>query len=170
MNRRRFIASSAAAVTVLGLHRPVFAARAEIEGIQRWLATLATPTAPKTTEGWPLSVVLDHLAQSIAMSMDGFPEPKSALFQNTVGTAAFAFFRLRGGMSHGLTEPIPGAPALTSRDWRLAVANLDAALARFDAHTGALKPHFAYGALAKADYALAHRFHCADHQKLIVLA
>ena len=49
------------------------------------------------------------------MSLDGFPQPKSAAFQRTVGAAAFTVFQWRGKMTHGLDEPIPGAPALTPR-------------------------------------------------------
>ncbi|MDO8768021.1 MAG: DUF1569 domain-containing protein, partial [Burkholderiaceae bacterium] len=31
-------------------------------------------------------------------------------------------------------------------------------------------PHFAYGALSRADFALAHAFHIANHQNEIVVA
>ena len=44
------------------------------------------------------------------------------------------------------------------------------ALDRFDKHTGALAPHFAYGALSKADYARAHLMHLANHWDLVVPA
>ena len=36
-------------------------------------------------------------------------------------------------------------------------------LRAFDAHTGALAPHFAYGALDKPDYLRAHLMHLANH-------
>ena len=39
---------------------------------------------------------------------------------------------------------------------------------RFEAHRGALQPHFAYGALNRADYARAHAMHIANHQDEIV--
>jgi hypothetical protein len=105
------------------------------------------------------------------MSLDGFPQPKPALFQNTASSAAFAFFKWRGQMSHGLDEPIPGAAALTMQgDWHPAAERLRAAISRFNGHTGALKPHFAYGALSKADFALAHAFHIANHQDEFVVA
>ena len=105
------------------------------------------------------------------MSIDGFPQPKGALFQWTAGRAAFAVFRARGKMSHGLAEPIPGAPPLDiGADWKPAARRLRAAIARFDAHKGALKPHFAYGELAKPDFELAHCMHIANHQDEIALA
>jgi hypothetical protein len=114
--------------------------------------------------------VLEHLAQSIEFSMSGFPQPKSALFQNTAGAAAFAFFKWRGRMSHGLAEPIPGAAALTMQgDWRLGAARLRTAIDKFNAHSGPLMPHFAYGALDKAEYTLAHVFHIANHQDEIAV-
>jgi len=115
--------------------------------------------------------VLQHLAQSIEMSIDGYPEPKSALFQNTAGSAAFAYFKWKGRMSHGLAEPIPGAPPLAlSAEVPAGAARLRGAIARFQRHGGALKPHFAYGALTKADYAIAHTLHIANHQDEIAAA
>lgn len=137
--------------------------------VAAWLDRLERTPAVRTTGAWPLSAVLDHLAQSIEMSMDGYPAPRSALFQRTAGTTAFAFFKLRGRMSHPLAEPIPGAPALSAgADFKPAAQRLRRAVARFDAHAGALQPHFAYGPLAKGDYALAHAFHIANHQDEIV--
>ena len=116
----------------------------------RWLDSIEAAPAVRATGAWPLSAVLDHLAQSIEMSMDGFPQAKGALFQATAGRAAFAVFRLRGRMSHGLDQAIPGAPALSSgADWKAPAQRLRRAIARFDAHAGALAPHFAYGALSK---------------------
>lgn len=135
-----------------------------------WLDRLERARGPHTTGAWPLSAVLDHLAQSIEMSVDGFPQPKSELFQKTAGAAAFSFFKWRGRMAHGLAEPIPGAPALAAgADWRPGAARLRQAIARFNGHPGALQPHFAYGPLAKSDYALAHCFHIANHQDEVVL-
>ncbi len=137
----------------------------------RWLDRLERAPGVRTTGAWPLAAVLEHLAQSIEMSMDGYPQPRSELFQKTAGSAAFSFFKLRGRMSHGLAEPIPGAPALTAgADWKPAAARLRQAVARFNGHAGALRPHFAYGALDKRDFALAHAFHIANHQDEIVVA
>lgn len=136
----------------------------------QWLDTLAQAQEVKTSGVWPLVGILEHMAQSVEMSMDGFPQPKSAVFQSTVGAAAFAVFQWRGRMSHGLAEPIPGAPALTLQgDWKPAAGRLRAALLRFDAHTGALQPHFAYGKLSKAEFAQAHVLHIANHQDEIAV-
>ncbi len=141
-----------------------------LDDVLRWLDRLERAPQVKATGAWPMSAVLDHLAQSIEMSMDGFPQPRSELFQKTAGSAAFSYFKWRGAMSHGLADPIPGAPALTaSADWRPGAVRLRQAVTRFNSYAGALRPHFAYGPLAKADYALAHSFHVANHQDEIVL-
>jgi Protein of unknown function (DUF1569) len=137
----------------------------------RWLDRLERSGGARSTGAWPLSSVLEHLGQSIEMSMDGFPQPRSALFQRTAGATAFAFFRWRGRMTHGLDEPIPGAPALVAgADWKPSAGRLRAAISRFEGHNGPLRPHFAYGMLDKAGFALAHSFHIANHQDEIVMA
>jgi hypothetical protein len=136
----------------------------------RWLDQLEAAPGVKTSGAWPLSVILEHLAQSIEMSLDGYPQPKGAWFQNTLGTAAFTVFKWRGQMSHSLSEPIPGAPALVpAANWRPSAQRLRAAISRFNAHRAALKPHFAYGTLRKLDFAVAHSLHIANHQDDIVL-
>lgn len=140
-----------------------------IPQVLQWLDTLAQAQDVRSTGTWPLVAVMEHMAQSVEMSLDGFPQPKSALFQSTVGAAAFAVLQWRGRMTHGLTEPIPGAAALAMQgDWKPAALRLRAALQRFDAHTGALQPHFAYGKLSKSEFAQAHVLHIANHQEEIL--
>ncbi len=184
MQRRQFVIhalSTAGAVGGLGLGlapAPVLAADppkiVKVQSLleaQRWIDQVEKNANAKTTGTWPLISVLEHLSQSIEMSMDGFPEPKSALFQNTLGATAFAFFQWRGKMSHSLSDPIPGAAALTAQgDWKPAASRLRVAIARFEAHTAMLKPHFAYGALTKSEFAQAHVFHIANHQDEIIWA
>jgi hypothetical protein len=134
---------------------------------------LASAAPPMRSSGtWDLAQTLHHLAQSVEYSMQGFPEMKSGFFRSTVGPAAFAVFEARGAMSHALDEPIPGAPALPAAGAPLdaASARLAAALRRFEAHTGPLFPHFAYGALDKAQTTRAHLMHLADHWTLLVRA
>ena len=141
-----------------------------LDGALFWIDRLEKSRTVKTMGEWPVVAVLEHLSQSIEMSMDGFPEPKNAAFQKTAGTAAFAFFNWRGAMSHNLSEPIPGAPALTREGtWRKSSARLRAAVTRFETHQGALMPHFAYGKLTKAEFARAHVMHIANHQDEIIV-
>ena len=40
------------------------------------------------TPAWPLPKVLNHLAQSVEYSIDGYPELKSALFRSAIGSVA----------------------------------------------------------------------------------
>ncbi len=137
----------------------------------RWLDALAARPGARTTGAWPIGTVLAHLAQSIEMSLDGYPAPRSALFQHTVGTGAFAFFRWKGRMTHGLAEPIPGAPAIApGTEQQAGAGRLREAIGRFQRHTGPLAPHFAYGPLTRADYAIAHALHIANHRDEIVEA
>jgi len=135
----------------------------------RWLDRLERAGDVKAIGAWPLGAVLEHLAQSIEMSMDGYPQPRSALFQGTAGSAAFAYFKWRGRMNHGLAEPIPGAPALAAgADWKPGAVRLRQAITRFNGYSGPLKPHFAYGSLSKSEFAVAHNLHIANHQDEIV--
>lgn len=124
----------------------------------------------RTTGAWKLPQVLEHVAQSIEYSIRGFPEPRSRLFQATAGSAAFAVFKARGAMRHALDEPIPGAPALSANSLEAALTRLKVAMRDFTAHRGEFKPHFAYGALGREDYARAHLMHLANHWTEVVRA
>ena len=151
------------------LYRPandrqlVFATVADaMREVERLASAAVGPLAPATAWNWSQTLV--HCAQSIEYSLQGFPAPKSALFQNTLGAAAFTLFAQRGRMSHNLAEPIPGAPALDATvEGEPALARLRKAAQDFAAHTGPLQPHFAYGALTKAQYEQAHAMHLANH-------
>ena len=113
---------------------------------------------------WNLAQMLQHAAQSIEFSLRGFPEPKPAWFQATLGSTAFALFDARGSMSHSLDEPIPGAPALdAAQALPAAVQRLLDAMDAFNAHSGPLRPHFAYGELTREQYRRAHLMHLANH-------
>jgi hypothetical protein len=169
MKRRDFLAATTLTLTG-GLVMADVPKVQSLDDALRWLDKVERAAGVKTTGQWPLVAMLEHMAQSVEMSLDGFPQPKSPLFQNTAGAAAFAFFKWRGQMTHSLSEPIPGAAALSREgDWRPALARLRAAITRFAGHQGALRPHFAYGVLSKADFSLAHTFHIANHQDEIVL-
>ena len=121
-----------------------------------------------TRSGWDLAHVLHHSAQSIEYSLNGFPQMKPAWFRASLGAMAFAVFSARGKMSHGLEEPIPGAPVIASgQPLNAAVVHLMDVLNRFERHSSALAPHFAYGALSKSEYTRAHLMHLANHWELV---
>jgi Protein of unknown function (DUF1569) len=174
MQRRHFLAHSSLLIASAGLGSKAMAQSSEkvqnLSQVLAWLDQLDAAPGVKTTGAWPLSAILEHLSQSIEMSMDSFTQHKSALFQSTLGAAAFGYFKWRGQMSHSLSEPIPGAPALSPLPaWKPSAQRLRAAISRFNGHTAALKPHFAYGHLSKADYIIAHTLHIANHQDEISL-
>lgn len=173
MNRRRFLMASglvaATAVTGITWRRATMPAPA-VADIMAELQAMRTRTI-STLSGWSAYTVFSHLAQSIELSMTGYPSLKSPVFRHTAGPTAFFAFTTAGAMRHPLTEPIPGAPAIAeSGDVQVALERLLAALATFAAHEGELAPHFAYGQLSKDEYAQAHTMHIRDHLRLFAPA
>jgi hypothetical protein len=125
---------------------------------------LAKSKESKSIGSWNISQIMQHCAQSIEFSMEGFPLNKSKVFQNTLGSTAFFVFSIRGRMNHSLSEPIPGAGVLIdSISIQDSWTKLDKALENFYKFQGDLFPHFAYGNLSKSDYEKAHTFHLANH-------
>ena len=128
------------------------------------LARLAHAKELVSDATWSWAQTLVHCAQSIEYSMSGFPQSKSELFQRTVGSAAIGVFSWRGRMTHDLAEPIPGAPLLDAKvEPAQTLARLHAAILNFQHWSAPLLPHFAYGALDKKEYELAHALHLANH-------
>ena len=118
-----------------------------------------------TTLGeWNLSQILVHCAQSVEFSMSGFPEHKPPLFKNTVGKLAFAAFSVKGEMTHGLSEIIPGAPLIEeNEDTTFAFRRFRESMIKFQVYSGQLAQHFAYGNLTKSEYERAHVMHFYNH-------
>ncbi|WP_417706055.1 DUF1569 domain-containing protein [Pseudomonas sp.] len=145
-------------------------AAVSLEGARQVLADLHGKTL-QSIRGWSPSEVFNHCAQSIDYSIDGYPELKPTWFRHSLGPAAFAVFSARGAMRHPLDEVIPGAaPVLEPAAQALALQRLQVAFQRFAEHRGALKPHFAYGALGHGEYAEAHVLHLYNHLSLIRVA
>lgn len=119
-------------------------------------------SAIQSTGDWDLGRTFSHLAQGVEFSMTGYPQEKPRLFQMTAGKLAFTVFKLRGRMSHGLDEPIPGEViGEVSADDGL--HRLWSSLEQFRDFNGALQPHFAFGALGKDQFAMAHLMHIENH-------
>lgn len=175
MQRRHFLTAAAttlaipATASLGGCGNAAVAIFPTLAAAQAALDALLT-TPHRTLAGWKLPAVLEHAAQSVEYSMNGFPEMKPGWFRATVGSAAFAVFDAKGSMHHSLTEPISGAPALGEPSLIQAAGRLKKALREFDAHRGSLAPHFAYGALDHAGYTRAHLMHLANHWTLMVRA
>ncbi len=121
---------------------------------------------------WSLGKVFTHCAQSIEYSLNGFPDMKSAVFRGTVGSVAFSVFSLRGKMSHGLEDPIPGAYDISNSIERKAgIQTLQKYIDLFQkTESKDLKPHFAYGQLDKEEFDTAHTLHIKNHFERISLA
>jgi hypothetical protein len=166
--RRRAVLASLAGMATAGCDRAPSPDRqlrfSSLAQASEELAALASAKERVASTGWNWAQTLLHCAQSIEYSLTGFPQSKSRVFQATVGSAAFAIFESRGRMSHDLTEPIPGAPALEAdAQERQAMERLRAAVETFMGWQKPLQPHFAYGPLTKSQYELAHSMHLANH-------
>lgn len=135
----------------------------EIDQAFRRLETLDL-AAIESTGDWGLGRMFSHLAQGVEFSMTGYPIQKPKLFQATVGTVAFKVFAMRGRMSHGLDEPIPGevVAEVSAQD---GLGRLWTSLETFRDFDGGLQPHFAYGALDKLQFGKAHLLHIENHLK-----
>jgi len=170
MNRRKFIKSSlviSAGGVALG------AGFLSIEGTSPDELTIAkafkaldtlTATNLETLGEWDLYQIFSHCAQSIEYSMSGFPQHKSPFFKETAGHIAFSLFAAKGRMTHSLSEPIPGAPALAAgENVLLALARLKNSMSEFSNYTAELAPHFVYGKLTKLQYEQAHVMHLYNH-------
>ena len=170
MDRRRALKTTTVLLAAPAAATQLAGCTGRLETFTSWKqaqqAVLDLLFVPRVVQGspWNLSQVLQHLAQSIEFSMQGFPALKGAWFRSSIGSAAFAVFNARGTMSHDLAEPIPGAPALdASQALRTSVNRLLAAMDAFAQFGGTLRPHFAYGELTKPQYERAHLMHLANH-------
>lgn len=137
---------------------------ATADDVHRTIDALRKSAGLRIDGAWNPQQVYTHLAQSVEYSMIGYPESKSALFQATVGSAAFAVFAWRGHMQHDLGAPIPGAPDLPAEgDWRPALERFAESFNTFLEWQGPLRPHFAYGELSRDEYLIAHIMHLDNH-------
>lgn len=173
MNRRFFIASSLSAgvLAVAGITAWNLVPRNKedlsVEAMLRKLQSMDGKVM-RFESAWTTGHNLAHMAQSIEYSMSGYPMHKSELFKSTVGRAAFNAFSSKGYMKHNVEEDIPGAPAVNSVSEDEGMRRLIDALETFNSYNGELPEHFAYGALNKEEYALAHVLHIEDHFSFLV--
>lgn len=110
---------------------------------------------------WSLAQVCRHLADTIHGSMDGFDMTLHAgkpLWERRV--LLWVTFAL------GIPEGVVVDPKLTPPEGlRLddGIAALDNALARYQRHTGPLRPHPLFGHLSRREWDRLHRVHAAHH-------
>jgi len=176
MHRRQFITGALAGSTVLALGGMTWLGKNAYDApltIDFTLAQLDVfiQKSPAATGNWQLAKILHHCAQSVEYSLVGYPVHESQWFKRTVGAGALAVFTARRKMHHQLDAPIPGAPALPGNESvTLALSRLVSALHEFQQHEGPLKPHFAYGALNKEEYEVAHVLHINNHMEEVTFA
>ncbi len=122
----------------------------------------------KATGEWDTNRVFHHCAQSIEYSLTGYPENKNLLFRKTIGKIVLGTFLSRGYMSHNLSDPIPGAPALPdpSSSFMTGLERLQSAISSFLVQSSPLAPHFVYGEVSHSDYNKIHAMHIANHLNL----
>ena len=122
------------------------------------------PASSITVPGsWSWAQTLEHCAQSIDCSIDGYPKLKPGFIRATVGRLVVGRFLRRGWFNHDLEGPVPGAPELSATEPEAATAQLRGAIERYLAHSGPLKPHFVFGDLSKDDFDKVHAMHLAGH-------
>jgi len=120
--------------------------------------------AKEPATGWSLPQALAHCAQSIELSIAGYPRARGRLFQDVLGRAIKRRFLRRGVMLHNRAAAIPGAPAIAPGVSRgEALARLRRAIADFQSHQGPCAPHFTYGPTTKEEYEALHALHLVDH-------
>lgn len=171
MNRRTFLLSSIAGVSLIGTASwyaiPAAEKSLSIEPMLDYLRSLRTSEIEFAGK-WNAVQTFHHLAQSVEYSMLGYPEAKSQLFQSTLGRIAFHAFSEKKQIRHNLEEPIPGAPMLIAiGNKEEAINRLISALQAFQSYTGKLSPHFAFGNLTHAQYEQAHVMHIQNHFQLL---
>ena len=89
MQRRHFLALQVGALSGMAMASSPIAPVQSLDDALRWLDRVDQAGSVRSSTDWKMGAVFEHLAQSIDMSLDGFPQPKSALFQQTAGTLAF---------------------------------------------------------------------------------
>lgn len=146
--------------------QPPVAGFSDVARLRAALEDWRAAPPPSPSGAFPLAQMLEHCAQSVDMSIDGYPELRAAWFRASVGPLAYRAFDRMGRMRHRLAEPIPGAPPLVATDVRASIDQLEAAFDRFIGWNGPLQPHFAYGVLDHAQYLRAHLMHVANHWPL----
>jgi len=135
-----------------------------LDEVKAELLKLERAGSPQVEGEWSVAQVLIHCAQSIEYSLTGYPSRRSALFRATVGPLVLRKFLKQGFMGHDLKAPVPNAPGLpATATLSEGLSRLRKAITDFQAATGELAPHFAYGPVTRTQYDQIHAFHVANH-------
>lgn len=116
-----------------------------------------------SNNAWTPAQHFVHMAQSIELSINGYPVHRSDTFKSFVGPLAFSVFSSKGASTHNTMELIPGTkPVTPDLPLSQAVNRLIAAIEMFES-SDKVQSHFAYGDLTIAEYQNAHLFHINEH-------
>ncbi len=131
--------------------------------VNDWLDKVEAASSVRTSAGFDPGVALAHCAQSLDMQCTGYPEMKPTAIRRTVGVLVRNRFVAKGTMSHGVGEPIPGAPPLGEVSVEEGIARLRAAMENFTNHRTGMAEHFVYGTVDKITAEMLQSMHVANH-------
>ena len=121
---------------------------------------------------WSLGQVGGHLANWLSYPLDGFPKvplllkPVAWLMKVTSGKRMLRNI-LANGFKPGTMTVAQSVPSSTAGDAD-GVAKLTAAVERYLAHTGPVRPSPLFGAMTKETAERLQRVHCAHHLSFLV--
>lgn len=107
-----------------------------------------------------------HLADTFHASIDGIQLSGHRLRRFFLGRKIL-MWTLKNGIPAGVTVDKKLTPSAACQ-LTTTFPELEKAIRRYEAHTGALKPHPIFGKLCRADWDRLHCFHCAHHLSFIV--
>jgi hypothetical protein len=116
----------------------------------------------KTTGKWSYYQILDHCADGINSSIDGYSGSAPWLIRKTMGQIMKHKTFSQGYMDHGAVNP--SAPNTREEgDEKKAQEKLFKAIDRFKNYTGKLQSHPFFEELSKEEFEKLHAFHIANH-------
>jgi hypothetical protein len=115
----------------------------------------------ETVGHWSLAQICRHLADTLNGSLDGM-DLRNHRWKRRLTGKPLLLLTFRVGIPPGFTvDPALNPPA--GVELSVAVQELEAALARYQAHTGSLQSHPLFGRLSRRQWDRMHCFHCAHH-------
>lgn len=125
------------------------------------------------TGKWSLGQVCGHLANWLSYPLDGFPKvplllrPVLWMMKVMIGKRKLKTYLADRSFPAGKPTIPQSVPPATAEDAD-GVAKLKAAVERFAAHTGPVKPSPLFGAMTKDTADGLQRVHCAHHLSFLV--
>jgi hypothetical protein len=170
LNRRKFLRNSV--ITIAGTSAfsygfwsliPEGPYRLSLSSVRQTLSQIKSKQLLSTGD-WSPFIIFSHIAQSIELSVTGYPQHRPSWFKSTIGRNVFDMFVAKRQMKHGLNDSVPGVGSIANNgDHYQGIQRLELALDYFEQHEGPMQPHFAYGPLTKPEYEIAHALHFYNH-------